>query len=181
MVTDARLDYLRGITSKKRIDLPTEEKFKYSRLIQQVMERCRARTAKRQEKKLNVIRNIFAEIPEGKILALRGGGLSSLRLLMLLDEKARKKVGYIIDEDKECYAGKMGIRVVSMEEAGDCRIDKVIIASFDYRREWKEECANNFKAEIVDLYNILKQYGIECQEDFYNLEYAEEDFEGIEV
>ena len=180
-VTDERLNYLRGITSKKRIDLSAEEKFKYSRLVQQVMEQCRMRTAERQEEKINIIRNIFAEIPEGEILALRGGELSSLRLLMLLDENARKKVGYIIDEDKECYAGKMGIRVVSMEEAGDCRIDKVIIASFNYRREWKEECVNNLKAEIVDLYDILKQYGIECQVDFCDLEYAEEDFESIEV
>lgn len=181
MVTDERLNYLRGVTSKKQIDLLTEAKFKYSRLIQLVMERCRTRTAARQEEKLNIVRNVFAGISEGEILAIRGGELSSLRLLMLLDENARKKVRYIIDEDKECYAGKMGISVVSMEEAGDCRIDKVIIASFDYRREWKAECANNLKAEIIDLYDILEQHGIECQEDFYNLEYAEEDFEGIEV
>lgn len=181
MVTDGRLNYLREITSKKKVDLSKEEKFKYARLVQRVMERCRARTAERQEEKNSIVKNVFVETSKEKVMALRGGGLPSLRLLMLLDENSRKKVRYIIDEEKECYAGKMGIRVVSMEEAGDCRIDKVIIVSYDYHREWKEECLNSLKTEVVDIYDILDRHGIECQEDFYNLEYAEEDFEGIEV
>lgn len=181
MVTDERLEYMRGITSRKRIDLSTEEKFRYSRLLQQIVERCRTRTAERQEEKLNIIRNVFAEIPEGKILALRGGGLSSLRLLMLLDENSRKKVRYVIDADKECYAGKVGVKVISVEEADGYQIEKVIISSFGNRYEWKKECVNSLKAEVVDLYDIFEQHGIECQEDFCDLEYAEEDFEGIDV
>ncbi|MCM1560251.1 MAG: LTA synthase family protein [Butyrivibrio sp.] len=181
IVTDKRLDYLRSITSKKRVDLSKEEKFKYAYLVQQVMEYCRMRTAERQEKKIRIVRNVFAETPAGKVLALRGGGLPSLRLLMLLDEKSRSRVKYIIDEDKECYAGKMGVKIISVVEAADCQVDKVFIVSFDCRQEWKAECLNSIRAEILDIYDILEEKGIVCQEDFYCLEYADEDFEGIEI
>lgn len=181
MVTDDRLDYLRGITSKKRIDLPKEEKFKYSCLVQQVRERCRVRTAERQETKLSIVRNVFAEITDEEVIALWGGGLSSLRLLMLLDETSRKKISYVIDEDKECYAGKMGIKVIFPGEMKECQIDKVMIVSCDRHREWKTECNSDFKANVVDLYEILEQQGIECQKDIYDLEYADEDFEGVEM
>lgn len=181
MVTDERLDYLRSVTSKKRIDLSAEEKFRYSRLVQQVMDRCRMRTAERQKEKIDIIRNVFTGIPEEEIWAIGGGGLSSLRLLMLLDEKSRKKVRYIIDEEKECYAGRIGVKVISAEDTGDCRIDKVVIASFEQHQEQKQSKAKGFKAEIVDLYDVLELHGIACQDDFYNLEYAEEDFEGIEL
>lgn len=181
MVTDERLDYLRGVTSKKRVDLFAEEKFRYSRLVQQVMDRCRMRTAERQKEKLDIVRNVFTGIPEEEIWAIGGGGLSSLRLLMLLDEKSRKKVRYIIDEVKECYAGRMGVKVISAEDTDDYRIDKVVISSFDHHQEQKRLQAKNFKAEIVDLYDVLELHGIACQDDFYNLEYAEEDFEGIDL
>ena len=80
MVTDQRLEYLRSITSRKRVDLAKEEKFKYSYLIYKVMKRCEARTEEAQAKKLDIVRTEFATIPGGEILALRGGGMGSLRL-----------------------------------------------------------------------------------------------------
>lgn len=179
MVTDERLDYLRGITSKKCVDIAKEEKFKYSYLAYQVTQRCKERTKVQQEKKKDIIKRIFEQTEDGKVLALRGGGMHSLYLMMLLEEKLRKKVSYVIDKDPECFAGKLGIKVITVEQAAVLPLDKVLLSSFEYRQEWKEECQQKLQAEVIDPYELLEQQGIYCREEFYHLEYEKEDFDGI--
>ncbi len=181
MVTNDRLNYLRGITSKKRIDISKEEMFKYSFLMQKIIQRCENRTKKIQEKKVSIIKKVFDDILDSDILAIRGGGIHSIRLLMLLDETSRKKISYIVDRDIECYAGKLGIKVISPEKINDYNINKIIISSFDYRYIWIEECKSNSQIQVIDLYDLFEREGIMCQKEFYKLEFAECDFAGIDV
>lgn len=177
MVSDARLDYLRSKLSKKRIDIEKEDKFQYSRLIWHAIKKCEYRTKDETEKKLRILRQIFQSIPAEASLAVRGGGIHTVRLLMLLDENCRKKVRYIIDRDCECYGGKMGIKVVTLDEIEKYKIDYIVISSYDYREIWKNELKGKMDVQIIDLYEILETKGIVCTKEFYKNNYIKEDFE----
>ncbi|MBQ3513260.1 MAG: hypothetical protein IJA32_05605 [Lachnospiraceae bacterium] len=178
MVSDQRLEYLRNMLSKKEIDIETEEKFQYSRIVWNAYRRCKERTKDIEEKKIELIKNIFNNIPSDAILAIRGGGRPTVRLLMMLEEELRRKVCYLVDRNKECPAGRMGIKVINQEEMKDYHIDFLLLSSYQYRDVWKEEMIPFQNIKIIDMYDIFKENGIYCNRDFYHLTYEKEDFEG---
>lgn len=73
MVTDGRMEYLESKLSKKRIDVNKEDKFKYSRLYINAYKKCKKRTEEVENRKWEIIRDIFANISSDSILAVRGG------------------------------------------------------------------------------------------------------------
>lgn len=178
MVSDQRLEQLRNMISKKEINIEIEEKFQYSRIVWNAYRKCKERTKETEENKLKIIKNIFSNIPSDGVLAIRGGGMHTIRLLMLLEEELRRKVRYIVDADSGCFAGKMGIKVISQEEMKDYHIDFLLLSSYQYKDVWKEELSSFSDIKIIDMYDIFEENGIYCNREFYHLTYEKEDFEG---
>ena len=175
MVTDERMSYLESLISKKQINVWEEDKFEASRKIYAAWNKSNARCKVEEEKKLQIIMNIFKGIKDGTTLAIRGGGIHTLRMLMVLPYELRQKVSYIIDCDKNCVAGKLGVCVISPDELEDYAIDTIILSSFDFRGAWKESL-KSFSGALMDVYDAFEEQGIYCTRDFYRRTFCPEDF-----
>jgi len=175
MVTDERLNYLESLISEKKVDVWTQDKFAATRQIYSAWENSSRRCEKEEGIKLHVITEMFEKISEDSVFAIRGGGIHTLRLLMLLPYKLRKKVKIIIDYNQECLAGRLGIKVISPEDVDKYKIDEVLLSSYDYKNEWKTEFANP-KIKIHDIYDAFEKEGVICTKEFYKRQYIPEDF-----
>lgn len=176
IVTDARLDYLRTLLSKSQINIYEEDKFKYSRIVWEADKRCAERTREIEDQKKEILNNIFKDIPTGKIIAIRGGGIHTLRLLMVLDSTQRARVNYIIDKNELCLAGKMGIKVLNPETLHGIKIDYFVVSSYGYRKQWKKELTQLNCGNVIEIYEQLEKEGIICNKEFYKKDFVEEDF-----
>lgn len=176
MVTDERLKYLSSLLDTKFVDINKEEKFKYSRLIWNGYVKCLKRSDGERRKKEKIIRECVDSIPEGCRLAIRGGGIHTLQILMLLDEVQRKKIMYIIDRDKCCVAGKYGIKVITPDQLDEVDLDKIIISSYEHRTAWKNELKCFQNEEVIDIYDVFEKQGLICTKEFYKLNYITTDF-----
>lgn len=176
-VTEARLAYLRSLLSRSQIDIYGEEKFKYSRIIWEAECRCKERTMDIENLKEKIIRQLVDRIPEKSIVAVRGGGFHTLRFLMLLNDTQRQKIHFIIDRDKQCVAGKIGKPVLTTDEMQNEKIDCLIISSYDYRRQWKEELLLANYSNVIDIYEELEKEGIYCNKEFYKKNFINRDFD----
>ncbi len=177
MVTDERLAWLRNHMSKKSVDILHEEKFKYSRIIVNAEKKYYARSGDIENKKREIIFNIFSNIEATACFAIRGGGMHTLRLLMMLPYELRNKVTYIIDNDADCIAGRLGIKVIKSDECSNEKIDTVFISSYDYKAVWKEEMKQKKIAKIIDLYDEFEKEDIIWTREFYKKKYIPSDFE----
>lgn len=178
-ITDKRLEYLRGKLSKSQIDIYKEKKFKYSRIVWEANQRCTERTKDYEVKKKNVILNMFNNIPLEESIAIRGGGIHTMRLLMLLSDTQRRRISYIIDKDNDCVAGKTGIKILNPENIYETKIDHIIVSSFEFRELWKKELKNqnlDNTVNILDIYDELAKRGVICKRDFYKKDFIKEDF-----
>lgn len=184
LMTDERVNYLKTFINPKYTDIEKEEKLKYARIMQKVFRKCEKRTEPIERKKKEVIRKFFESISPDEVLAIRGGGRNTYRALLLLKEELRKKVSYVIDNDLNCIAGKLGIKIIPADEMNSYKPDIILMITCDNRSEWKEElnkAYKDFTGKIIDLYDLFESEGIFCQGNFYDLEYADEDFEGIDL
>lgn len=178
-VTNERLNYLRSCLSKSKIDIYQEEKFKYSRIIWKAYQKCSKRTADIEKRKYHIIKQIFEQIPEYKIVAIRGGGIHTLRLLMILSSAQRERVSYIIDRNQNCFACKIGIKVLMPEDLKSINLDYIIVSSYSFGQQWKSELIEQNRQNnisIIDLYEELAKKGIICNKDFYKKDFIREDF-----
>ncbi len=178
-VTDERLNYLRSCLSKSEIDIYQEEKFKYSRIIWNANQKCSNRTADIENRKYQVIEKIFEQIPKDNIIAIRGGGIHTLRLLMLLNAEQRRRISYIIDVNPNCVACKIGIKVLLPNDLQSINLDYIIVSSYDFGKQWKAYLSAQITTNtinIVDIYEELAKEGIFCKKDFYKKDFIKEDF-----
>ena len=177
MVTDSRLSYLRGLISKKKVDYFHIDKFKYTRILIVAEQRRAERTKDIRGKKQKAIEDIFCQIQDTEVLALRGGGYHTLNLLMPLEEQYRNKVKYIIDGDRDCIGGKMGIEVITLDEMLQKGVTTVLISSYQYLQEWKEELESYGGIRIINLYKILEERGLPCEMEVCFEKFVDEDFD----
>lgn len=178
-VTNERLNYLRSCLSKSKIDIYQEEKFKYSRIIWRAYQKCSKRTADIEKRKYQIIKQIFEKIPEYKIIAIRGGGIHTLRLLMLLSSVQRERVSYIIDRNPNCFACKIGIKVLRPEEMQNINLDYIIVSSYEFGEQWKAELSEENRTNsvtIIDPYEEFAKNDIVCKKEFYKKDFIREDF-----
>ena len=175
MVTDDRLEYLEALMSKKRINVWEEEKFEASRLLYTAWSHSSVRYEKEEADKQQILLELFGDINRNEITAIRGGGMHSLRLLMLLPYEIREKIDYIIDTNQDCVASRLGIKVISPSEISDYRIRTIIISSLFYRELWKEEL-KEFKGKIIDFYMDFEKRGIDISHDFFVRKFLPQDF-----
>lgn len=177
MVTDNRLDYLRRLTSRKQADYLHEKKFQYTKILVAAEKRRTERAENIQKKKREIIKNIFCQIQDTEVLALRGGGYHTLNLLMSLSEQYRKKVKYIIDCNRQCVAGKMGIEVISLDEVLQKGITTVLLSTWQYLQKWEQEMQDYENIRIINIYRILENKGIVCDREACFEKFEKEDFE----
>lgn len=177
MVTDSRLDYLRDLVSKKRPDYFHENKFKYTRVLIAAEQRRAERTRDIQMKKRGVIENIFDSLQNTEVLALRGGGFHTLHLLMPLKESLRNKVKYIIDGNRDCIGGKMGIEVITLDEMLQKGVTTVLISTYQYLCEWEQELQSYEGIRIINIYRILEEHGLSCEMEACFEKFIDEDFD----
>ena len=177
MVTDSRLSYLRGLISKKKVDYFHIDKFRFTRILIAADRRRAERTKDIRMKKWEVIKNFFYQIQDTEVLALRGGGYHTLNLLMPLEERYRNKVKYIIDGDRDCIGGKMGIEVITLDEMLSKGVTTVLISTYQYLREWEQELQSYEGIQIINIYRILKEHGLPCEMEACFEKFIDEDFD----
>lgn len=177
MVSDDRLNYLRGLLSRKQVDYFHIDKFRYSRILITAEQRRAERTRNLRMRKQEVISNIFGQIQDSEVFALRGGGYHTLNLLMPLKEQLRSKVKYIIDGDRDCAGGKMGIEVITLNEMLQKGVTTVLISSYHYLRAWEEELKAYDGIRIINMYRILEEHGLPCEREACFEEFIDEDFD----
>ena len=151
----------------------------YSRIIWNANQKCSNRTADIENRKYQVIEKTFEQIPKDNIIAIRGGGIHTLRLLMLLDVDQRKRISYIIDINPDCVACKLGLKVLLPKDLHSINLNYIIVSSYDFRKQWKAELSEQNTAKtisIIDLYEELAKEGIFCKKEFYKKEFIKEDF-----
>lgn len=164
---------LRKLLHTNCTDVYKESKFKDSRLI---FNAIKHRNVDLMDKRIRIILDLFRSFGNQRI-ALRGGGIHTIRLLMILPDEVIENICCIIDKDKECYAGTLGFPIWTMDELSKDKIDKVVISSFDFDQIWKKELSNYLdKAQVVSIYDYLETQGVICQKEFYRYHYQKEDF-----
>lgn len=118
-----------------------------------------------------VINEVFDSFSNEMCIAVRGAGEHTEKLLQILSEENRKKILYIIDKNANIN-NFQGIEVVGSENMLNKDIDIFIISSFKYRIEMARElfslkhCSNK-DFLVIDLYEILQERGIACNQPFY--------------
>ncbi len=176
IVTKSRMDYLEALISSKRIDLESSDEFSYSRICVNGLKKHMLRVKDTERKKWQVISSTMREAVTHGITAVRGGGIHTERLLMLLDGDVREKIKYIIDGNRGCEASHLGAKIISLDELNKYGVENVVISSFKYRSEWKKELEAISGLHIVDIYGELEKAGFACDRDFYVMQYVAEDF-----
>ncbi|SHI41842.1 Sulfatase [Clostridium cavendishii DSM 21758] len=119
------------------------------------------------------IRNYLQEVYKNGIVAIWGLGKHTDVLLTEFNEYISKTNFYIERNCKqlniEFYNNK---KVISPNDLINNNVDKIIISSFAYREEIKEQIdefnkVNKLKIEIIDIYSYLLEQNIELNDVFY--------------
>ena len=179
MVSDQRLKELEHMISLKQPDIYAEEKFKYSRIYVEAEKKNRVRLKEIIQKKQKILEKLFEEISEDSNLAIRCGGMHTLRMLLMLPEHLRKKVKYIIDRDHDCYAAKLGIKLIDIDDIKQCGVRTIIISTYMFREKINKECSSLPNVKVIDFYDYFENEGIHCDRNFWERNYIKDDFESI--
>lgn len=79
-----------------------------------------------------------------------------------------KSVRYIIDSHAQDYKGESGFQVICDRDAELCDIDGIIISSFKYRNEIKEQIkAEHPSIKYLDIYDYFEKNGIFLRKEYY--------------
>lgn len=179
-----RIEYLRGLTEGNFGDVYGDDFFENSRFLYGVWERYQKRTGG-IEPGILLLKEAVAEIAENQVIAIRSGGMHTIELLSALGKDAAR-VRYIIDKNKEIESVFKGpglyLDVITPDEMQQNHIDVVIVSSFRYREEIKEELLRSEnKYQIIDIYDMLEERGIFLDRGFYEQRILPEDYNGIDV
>lgn len=145
-----------------------EEKFKYSKYSHKLMEKYHQQS----DKVMKILEEVFLRY-EDDTVAIRLGGMHSYTLYRLLPVEVRKKISCFIDNNSRCPCKEYGKPVYSLEEfilavKRNTKIKGVVLSSFDNLKMLYLE-AKMYPADIdvVDIYKVLCENGIYCEENFY--------------
>jgi hypothetical protein len=182
-----RLEYLRGITGTKKLDVWTEEKLQFSKYTYMVLDKYHQRNHEYEEKKSAVLKNLIGENDCSRevVLALYPGGMATYRLLLRVGFELCANVRYIIDGDAECVAGKLGIEVIDPERLSEYDVDIVVktspppnVAETELlSKQAIKERLSGEKVEVIDIYEYLADNGVPCSTHFWDRELTDEDID----
>lgn len=79
-----------------------------------------------------------------------------------------KSVKYIIDERADEYKEASGFQVIHKTEIGGNKIDGIVISSYKFREEIKENIKQNYPdVSYLDIYEYIENQGIHLNEEYY--------------
>lgn len=112
------------------------------------------------------LESLFSSLPDGKNIAFRCGGEHTWELIKAIPENV--KVKYIIDQREDVKTRIHGYQYIFPNEIQTEKIDVVILSSFQYLQEIREE-AEQYpeKIEVIDIYKYLEINGISLNKAFY--------------
>lgn len=152
------------------------EKFQYARNVYATQARYLARNRQFEEEKQRAILDIFEKLPDSVTVALRGGGIHTYRLWMLLPWALKRKISLIIDQNPDCIASRLGIPVVTPAQIRKQQVDYVVVSSFEFEEHWTQELREQLPdATVIGLYRELLNRGVSCKLEFYYKEFVEDD------
>lgn len=168
------LPYFRKIVGNKAINIDENEKFQYTRYLYKLYENF----LKKRGEIIDLINQLFHRYSKASV-ALRMGGAHSAELFHILADEERKKIAYIIDRNPDCRCRNFGIPIISLNEIKNKNIEAVVLSSFDYLDELRNEVSLYPKGiDIIDIYKILEKHGIYCNNNFYAVNYmTDEDYD----
>lgn len=109
----------------------------------------------------------FSAYADGGV-ALRMGGEHSGQLYELLTEVNKKKIGGIIDKNKQCVCAKLGVPIFEPGERLPDTMQAILLSSKIYLEELKEEAKSLYgELEVIDIYQYWEQAGYYFSRDFW--------------
>lgn len=116
----------------------------------------------------NIIKEVIQMIPNNYKIAIRGAGEHTLKILELIPEN--KYITCILERKSDRNCDFNGYKVIGMDKIGELNIDVIIISSFKYHQDIKNELNSlykNDKIKIIDFYSIFEEKGIKAKKPFY--------------
>lgn len=100
-------------------------------------------------------------------VAIWGNGVHTKMLMSDFISELRK-VNIIIDSQNKNVTEESGYKFIGKSDITFCKIDGIIISSYKYRNEIKEEIKkNNSSVDYFDIYEMLSENGIVLSEEYY--------------
>jgi hypothetical protein len=144
-------------------ELDSDPKFEHAKFTYRVYENIK-NTIYVVAKLLNVK---FSAYVDGGI-ALRTGGEHSWQIYELLTEANRKKIGCIIEKNKQCMCAKLGIPIFEPGKRLPDTMQAVLLSSKIYLEELKEEAKSLYgELDSIDIYQCWEQAGYHFSRDFW--------------
>lgn len=158
------LRYFRNLLRGIEIDV-NDNKFQYSQYLFKVANRL----VQYPERQIDYINRWIADSGKKRI-AIRMGGDHSRVLYEWLTVDNQEKIVCFIDRDKDCLCGNLGKRIISESEIEETDIDGIILSSFHYLKELRQEAKKYpSKIYIFDIYDYLAKQGFPARELLFDL------------
>lgn len=144
-------------------ELDLDPKFEYAKYTYKAYGNVKS-TIRAAAKLLNEKLELYAD----RSIALRMGGEHSWQLYELLIEANKKKIGCVIDKNKQCMCAKLGMPIFEPGERLPSTMQAILLSSKIYLKELKEEAKNLYvDLEIIDMYQYWEQAGYPFIREFY--------------
>ena len=162
------------------LEILGEDKFKYSRYMHKLYEIYQVRSHTLIQYLNEKMKGLLFEEKENSV-AIRTGGVHSYYVYAILSKELKQKVGSFIDFHRDCMCSLYGKEIVENMERCNEKIQTVILSSYRYREQLREE-AKNYPSHIhvIDIYDVFDQMGYCFKQDFYlTMGLQEEDYDTI--
>lgn len=160
------LPYFRKLTENVRIDIYSDENFKYSRYSYKLYENFK----KHKKDKCKILNNLFEGYPS-KSIAIRIGGMHTANLHRMLTSENQDKILCIVDYNSKCVCCNLGYPIVSPDELWQTQAKAILLSSYDHLDAIREEAREYQKdIQVLNLYDYLDKQGIICKGNFYEQE-----------
>lgn len=114
-----------------------------------------------------IVRNILKDVNNKfSCVAIRCAGCHTAQLVS--EFKDVLKVDYLIDKEPTKVIPRISELGIPIHEKVRNNLDAIIVGTFDYRKEIKQELRENECKNVIDIYDILEQNGFFLQCEFYN-------------
>lgn len=144
------------------IDIWNNSFYKHTQKIYKAIERHDNRVAELQNEAEKLLKELFLSFGENEVIALRGGGASAYEII-----KTVGNIKYIIDMSISSSEGWPGCEYIRPEQIDDKGISTILITSYDYRKQMKEELQSlEDHIRVIDLNEYFEGHGLVLKEDY---------------
>ena len=166
---NSRVEQLRELTGDKTIDVFKNNFFSKMQIFYKAILFADERNSVWQSSINEKLWELFHDIPKGKKIAFRCGGEHTWELIKIIPDSIN--VQYIIDRSKDAVTNIPGYQYISPEELSSAGVDVVILSSYIYLKELREEAEQYpVNVSVIDIYKYLENNGIELSKAFCEMD-----------